>query len=112
MLTLYSSSTPAHERQALSIRGGEGGAFQRLSRREGVPSTRKLGLRKREQSLSVQMTDLLFLRRADGSLIQKGAPLLIRAERIIDREQNAVSSHDLQSEQQRWIGEEAAGRNM
>ncbi len=32
------------------------------------------------------MTDLLFIRRADGGLIQKGSPLLIRTERVIDRE--------------------------
>ena len=58
-----------------------------------VPSTRKLGLRKPQESLRVQMTDLLFLHRADGSLIQKGSPLLIRTEGIIDREEDAVGSH-------------------
>lgn len=58
------------------------------------------------------MADLLLIRRAEGGVIQKGSPLLIGTEGIIDREQDAVGSHDLQGEQERWIGEEAAGRNM
>src|SRR5690349_16900058 len=77
-----------------------------------LPSTRTLGLRKREQSLRVEMTDLLLIHRAEGGVIEKGSPLLIRAERIIDREHDAVGPHHLHGEQERWIGEETAGRNM
>src|SRR5512135_2253008 len=77
-----------------------------------VPSTRTLGLLKPQESLSVQMTDLLFVRRADGCVIQKGSTLLIRTERVIDREYDAVSPYDLQGKQKRWIGEETAGRNI
>ena len=58
------------------------------------------------------MTDLLFIRRADGGVIQKGSPTLIRTERVIDRVHDAVGSHNLHGEQQWWIGEEAAGGNM
>ncbi len=58
------------------------------------------------------MTDLLLLRRADGCVIQKGSPLLIRTERGIDREHDAIGPHHLHGQQQRWIGEEATGRNM
>jgi hypothetical protein len=77
-----------------------------------VPSIPKLGLCKPQESLSVQMTDLLFIRRADGGVIQKGSSLLIHTEGIIDREQDAIGPHHLHGEQQRWIGEKAAGRNM
>ena len=77
-----------------------------------LPSTRKLGLLKPQESLSVEMTDLLFIRRADGCVIQKGSPLLIGTERVIDREDDAVGPYDLQGEQERWIGEETAGRHM
>ena len=76
------------------------------------PSARKLGSLKPQESLSVEMTDLLFIRRADGGMIQKGSPLLIRTERVIDREDDAVGPYDLQGEQERGIGEETAGRNM
>ena len=75
-------------------------------------STQKLGVLKPQQSLSVQMTNLLFIRWADGCVIQKGSPLLIRTERVIDREYDAVSPYDLQGKQERGIGEETAGRNM
>ncbi len=57
------------------------------------------------------MTDLLFISLADGCVIQKSLPLLIRTERAIDREDDAVSPHNLHSEQERWIGKEAAGRH-
>src|SRR5947209_19613988 len=77
-----------------------------------VPSIPKLGLCKPQESVSVQMTDLLFIRRADGGVIQKGSPLLIRTEGIIDREQDTIGPHDLHGEQERWIGEKAAGRDI
>src|SRR3989440_4619374 len=77
-----------------------------------LPSTRNLGLLKPQESLSVEMTDLLFIRRADGGVLQKGSSLLIRTERVIDREDDAVAPYDLQGEQERWIGEETAGRHM
>ncbi len=66
---------------------------------------------KPQEPFRVEMADLLFIRRADGGVIQEGSPLLIGAEGIIDREENAVGPHHLQGEQQRWIGEEAAGRD-
>src|SRR5258708_26901383 len=77
-----------------------------------LPSTRTLGLRKPQEPLRVEMTDLLLLRRAEGGRIQEGSSLLIRAEGIIDREHDSVGPHHLPSEQERWIGEETAGRKM
>ena len=77
-----------------------------------VLSTRTLGLRKPQESLRVEMTDLLPIRWAEGGVIEKGSPLLIRAEGIIDREHDAVGPHHLHGEQERWISEETAGRNM
>src|SRR5437016_5663840 len=74
--------------------------------------TRKLGLLKLQKSLSIQMTNLLFIHRADRCVIQKGSPLLIGTERVIDREDDAVGPDDLQGKQERWIGEETAGRNI
>ena len=67
---------------------------------------------KSQEPFRVEVADLLFIRRADGGVIQEGSPLLIGAERIIDREENAVGPHHLHGQQERWIGEEAAGRDM
>src|SRR5713101_4819690 len=67
---------------------------------------------KLQEPLSVQMTDLLLIRRTQGRAIQECPSLLIRTIGVIDRKNDAIGPHDLQGEQKRWISEEAAGRNI
>ena len=70
-------------------------------------NTQRLYLRKLQEPLGVQMTDLLLIRRTDGCAIQEHSPLLIRAIGIIDRENYAIGSHGLQGAQKWGISEEA-----
>ena len=65
-----------------------------------------------QEALGVQVADLLFISRADGGVIQECAAQGIAAVGIIDREYDAIDANGLQGEQEWWIGEEAAGRNV
>lgn len=48
-----------------------------------------------QEALGVQMADLLLIRRADRHSLKKFSSLLIRAIRVIDREEDAIRSHGL-----------------
>ena len=73
-----------------------------------MPFTSMLCLRKLQELFGVEVADFLLLRWTESSPLQKRAPLVIRTIGVIDREEDAISAHDLQGQQERWIGEETA----
>src|SRR5581483_1385238 len=58
------------------------------------------------------MADLLLIGWTDRCVIQERSSLLIGTVGVIDRENDAIRTHNLQGDQQRWISEEATIGNM
>src|SRR5579885_1219096 len=69
------------------------------------------GLCQLEQTLGVQIANFLSVGGTERGVIQEPAPLLVAAVGVVDGEDDAVGSQRLQGEQERGIGEEAAGGN-
>jgi hypothetical protein len=68
-------------------------------------------LPKLEKPFRISIADLLFIRGTERRVIEECPTLFVRAVGIIDREDDTISTHRLQYEQKRRIGEEAAGRD-